>query len=83
MSFEQWLQNVHSNEQIVASLELAGKAVPQCSHLHFISNISQPPQSFATGENRFEIQMQKPEHRGCIRSPVLARFRFRLGPFHA
>lgn len=35
----QWLQNVHSNEQIIASCELLGKSRPQRSHFSLISNI--------------------------------------------
>jgi hypothetical protein len=36
---EHLMQNVHSNEQITASLEFAGNAMPQFSQLAFISNI--------------------------------------------
>jgi len=40
MSSTQFLQYVHSNVQIMASLELYGKSLLQCSQVGLISSIS-------------------------------------------
>jgi hypothetical protein len=50
-SSPQRVQNVHSKEQIMASMESVGRLTWQRSQLLLISNIAAPPKGLYLGEN--------------------------------
>jgi len=76
----QWLQKVHSNEQIIASCEPLGKSRPQRSHFSLISNIVASLRAKRLGRRELKMTTRCFCHRSQRKSVSEVRPNLRQAP---